>query len=116
MKEQRFQGFPASLFRFLTELADNNSKEWFDRHRAVYEAEVLGTVKAFVAELGQIVRMLNPELETEPRVGRTISRIANDMRFQKSRQPYRLSIYVTFPRRGRKWCNDALLYAGVSAH
>lgn len=113
MKAVRFEGFSAELFRFLTGLAENNDKPWFDEHRREYEAEVLGPIKAFVAELGPILHMLNEQIETEPRVGRTLSRIANDMRFHKNRPPYRPVIYVTFTCRGQKWSNSALLYAGI---
>jgi len=113
MNRVRFEGFSAGLFRFLSGLAENNHKPWFDDHRREYEAEVLGPVKAFVAELGPILHMLNEDIETEPRVGRTISRISNDMRFHKNRPPYRPVIYVGFSRRGQKWSNAALLYAGI---
>ena len=110
----RFEGFSAGLFQFLSGLAENNNKPWFDEHRRQYEAEVLGPIKAFVNELGPIIHMLNAEIETEPRVGRTISRISNDIRFHKNRPPYRPVIYVLFPRRGQKWwSNAALLYAGI---
>ncbi|MFY9607299.1 MAG: DUF2461 family protein [Blastocatellia bacterium] len=113
MKAVRFEGFSPQLFRFLSGLSANNSKPWFDEHRSEYESEVLSPVKAFVADLGPIMRMLNEELETEPRVGRTVSRISNDMRFHKNRPPYRPFIYVSFPRRGEKWTSGALLYAGI---
>jgi uncharacterized protein (TIGR02453 family) len=113
MKPIRFEGFSPELFRFLRGLSENNNKPWFDEHRREYETCVLGPIKAFVAELGPILRMLNEEIETEPRVGRTLSRIANDMRFHKNRPPYRPVMYVTFPRRGEKWSHSALLYAGI---
>jgi hypothetical protein len=113
MNRVRFEGFSAKSFQFLSGLAENNNKPWFDEHRREYEAEVLGPVKAFVAELGPILHMLNEDIETEPRVGRTISRISNDMRFHKNRPPYRPVIYVGFSRRGHKWSNAALLYAGI---
>jgi uncharacterized protein (TIGR02453 family) len=113
MKAVRFEGFSPQLFSFLSGLSSNNNKPWFDEHRDEYESKVLGPIKAFVNELGPIVRMLNQDLETEPRVGKTVSRISNDMRFHKNRPPYRPFLYVTFPRRGDKWSSGALLYAGV---
>jgi len=116
MGQVRFEGFSAGLFQFLRDLAENNNKAWFDEHRRQYEAEVLGPVKAFVADIGPIVHMLNGELETEPRVGRTVSRISNDMRFHKNRPPYRPFIYISFPRRGKKWTSEALLYIGIYSH
>jgi uncharacterized protein (TIGR02453 family) len=116
MKGISFKGFSPQLFRFLSGLSENNNKPWFDEHRQEYEAEVLAPIKAFVAELGPIVHMLNGGLETEPRVGRTISRISNDMRFHKNRPPYRPVIYVCFPRRGEKWFCSPLLYTGIYPH
>ncbi|MFY9557036.1 MAG: DUF2461 family protein [Blastocatellia bacterium] len=113
MNRVRFEGFSPGLFRFLSGLAENNNKPWFDEHRREYEVEVLEPIKAFVAELGPIVRMLNEDLETEPRVGRTLSRINNDIRFHKNRPPYRAFMYACFPRHGRKWTNSAMLYAGI---
>src|SRR5882762_9569575 len=114
MDRVRFEGFRPGTFRFLSGLTENNNKPWFDEHRREYEAEVLGPVKAFVSELGPIVHMLNEDFETEARVGRTISRINNDMRFHKNRSPYRPFIYIAFPRRGYKWSNSAVLYVAIT--
>lgn len=113
MNSDRFEGFSANLFQFLSGLSENNNKPWFDEHRREYEDGVLKPVKAFVRELGPILHMLNEDIETEARVGRTISRISNDMRFHKNRPPYRPVIYIGFSRRGQKWWNSALLYAGL---
>ena len=116
MSRVGFRGFSAGLFRFFGELAENNNKDWFDHRRRQYETDVLSVIKSFVVDLGPILRMLNDGLETEPRVGRTISRISNDMRFHKNRPPYRPYVYVSFPRRGKKWTNEALLYFGIQSH
>jgi len=116
MNRVPFPGFSTGLFQFLSSLVENNSKDWFDAHRSEYKAQVLDPIKGFVAELGPIMRMLNEEFEIEPRVGRTISRINNDIRFHKNRPPYRPFIYVAFPRRGRKWESEALLYVAIAGH
>ena len=113
MDRVRFEGFSPGLFRFLSGLVENNNKQWFDEHRAEYQAEVLSPIKAFTAELSPILHMLNEDIETEARVGRTISRISNDIRFHKNRPPYRPFIYIGFPRRGHKWSSSPLLYAGI---
>jgi uncharacterized protein (TIGR02453 family) len=113
MSSARFEGFSPGLFGFLSGLTNNNNKQWFDEHRDQYHSEVLGPIKKFAGELGPILHMLNEEIETEPRVGRTISRINNDIRFHKNRPPYRPVIYVAFARRGQKWWNSALLYVGI---
>jgi uncharacterized protein (TIGR02453 family) len=116
MKESRFTGFSSDMFGFLRDLEQNNNREWFDDNRRLYETSVLGAAKSFVSEIGPILAMLNQGFETEPRVGRTISRISNDMRFNRHRPPYRPFIYIAFPRRGRKWSEDTLLYLGLYSH
>jgi hypothetical protein len=116
MKDFRFRGFSAGLFQFLSALAENNNKEWFDLNRSEYRTEVLATLKSFVFDISPIIRMLNPELETEARVGRTISRINNDLRFNRARAPYRPFLYVAFPRAEKKWSDGALLYVGLYSH
>ncbi|TWT51641.1 hypothetical protein KOR42_35290 [Thalassoglobus neptunius] len=35
-----FNGFPPSVFQFLSELEANNDKDWFDANRDRYESEV----------------------------------------------------------------------------
>ena len=116
MKIVRFKGFSPGLFEFLSGLFENNNKVWFDERRSIYQTQVLATLKSLVADISPIIKLLNPELETEPRVGRTISRINNDLRFNRVRAPYRPYLYVAFPRAGRRWADEALLYLGVYAH
>jgi uncharacterized protein (TIGR02453 family) len=116
MSRQRFEGFSPKLFEFFRELAAHNNKDWFDENRSLYQTEVLDSVKSFVADFGPIMRMLNEEFESEPRVGRTISRINNDIRFHKNRPAYRHFMYISFPRRNVKWTNEALLYLGLYPH
>ena len=116
MDHVRFSGFSAGLFQFLSALAENNTREWFDEQRRHYQSEVLAPVKSFVADLGPIIHMLNEAFDTEPRVGRTISRINNDLRFHRNRPPYRPWIYVGFARRGENWTNGSLLFVGIEPH
>jgi uncharacterized protein (TIGR02453 family) len=116
MTHVRFSGFSAGLFQFFSALAENNSREWFDEHRRQYQTEVLAPVKSFVADLGPIIHLLNDALDTEPRVGRTISRINNNLRFHRNRPPYRPWMYVTFARRGENWLTGPLLFVGIEPH
>lgn len=88
---------------------ENGSREWFEAHRGEYVEEVLGPLKAFIGELGQFLGSLSPELETEPRVGRTLSRISNGAR-------YRGFILAGFPRRGKKLASEASLHVGIYSH
>ena len=44
-----FGGFPPETIRFLRELRANHTKDWFDAHRADYEAYWVAPAKAFVS-------------------------------------------------------------------
>jgi hypothetical protein len=55
-----FGGFPPETIRFLRELRANNRKEWFDAHRADYEAHWVAPAKAFVVGAGQQLAELAP--------------------------------------------------------
>jgi hypothetical protein len=116
MSSVGFRGFSAGLFKFFGDLAENNSKDWFAEHRREYETDVLVVIKSFVADLGLFLHALNDELDVDPRVGRTISRINTDARLLKTRPPYRPYIYASFPRRGKKWTAEALLYVALHNH
>jgi len=116
MNQVRFSGFSTRLFQFLSALAENNNREWFDEQRCQYQSEVLAPVKSFVADLGPIIHMLNEAFDTEPRVGRTISRINNDLRFHRNRPPYRPWMYIGFAQRGENWTTGSLLFVGLEAY
>jgi len=46
-----FRGFGPEAIRFLRRLERNNNREWFERHRAVYETEVRDPMRALVEEM-----------------------------------------------------------------
>lgn len=114
MDSVRFEGFSPRLFRFFRGLAGNNTRDWFGRNRSEYEGQVLRPIKDLVREIGPLLRLLDPNLETEPRVGKTLSRISNGS--HRNRPPYRTFIYVTFPRKGIEGHHAALLYVGIYSH
>ena len=79
-----FEGFPPEAFRFFTDLADHNDREWFTEHKHVYEAACRDPMKRLVAELA-----------THPDEAK-LSRINRDMRFQPNRPPYKTYIAAGF--------------------
>ena len=84
-----FGGFPPETIRFLRELRVNNRKDWFDAHRADYEAFWVGPAKAFVVAAGQQLAELAPGIRAEPRVLGSIFRINRDTRFARDAGPYK---------------------------
>ena len=83
-----FAGFPNETVRFLNDVANNNSKDWFDAHRSDYEEFWVEPAKAFVDAVGESLRGLAP-IEAQPRVNGSIFRINRDTRFSKDKTPYK---------------------------
>ena len=89
MDQTRFQGFPARGLDFLSGLAANNRREWFEQRREIYERDLLEPAKALVADLGRSLRQAIPGLVVDPRVNRGLFRIARDTRFSTDKAPYK---------------------------
>jgi uncharacterized protein (TIGR02453 family) len=89
--------FRPELFRFLRELAENNNREWFQRNKPRYEADVLGACLAFLETMAPEVSKINPNLVADPKpVGGSLMRIYRDVRFSRDKSPYRTSMGLHF--------------------
>ena len=91
-----FEGFPRETFSFLAGLAKNNRKEWFDAHRDDYKRYLLEPATAFVMELGQRLRKLDPAIRYEPKINGSIGRMNRDIRFSKDKSPYKDHLNLWF--------------------
>ncbi|MEV6304502.1 DUF2461 family protein [Actinoplanes sp. NPDC051861] len=93
---ERFPGFGAAGLAFLAGLERDNSKAFFDAGREVYRRELAEPAEAYVTELGARLRERVPGLRAEPRIGGSLFRIANDLRFAPDRPPYRPHLDFAF--------------------
>jgi uncharacterized protein (TIGR02453 family) len=92
-----FGGFGAGGLAFLTALERDNTKRCFDTHHDVYLSELLEPAKAFVTDLGErLRRRVSGGLRAEPRVGGSLFRIANDLRFAPDKPPYKPHLDLAF--------------------
>jgi len=89
-----FRGFGPGALEFLRRLTRNNRREWFERHRAVYESEVRDPLRALVEEMDVRLARIAPELTGDPR--RSIFRIHRDVRFSKDKSPYKTNAACQF--------------------
>jgi uncharacterized protein (TIGR02453 family) len=75
-----FAGFPPEAFTFFANLAKHNDREWFHAHKDVYERACREPMQALMAAI-------------DPPFGAGwMSRINNDMRFNRDRAPYKTRI------------------------
>lgn len=73
-----FEGFPTEAFRFYADLSADNSKEFWQQHREVYEravrAPMVALAEALSAEFGDV----------------TVLRPQRDSRFSNDKSPYKI--------------------------
>ena len=84
-----FPGFPDETFAFLEGIAAHNEKGWFDANRPLYEAGYVEPAKALVAALGPRLQEISAQVQFDPKVNGSISRINRDIRFSKDKRPYK---------------------------
>lgn len=89
-----FEGFPLSTVTFLTELAKNNKKTWFDAHRKEYYKYVVDPGRSFTEAMGERLTAFAPGIIAEPRINGSIFRIYRDIRFSKDKQPYKTHLGI----------------------
>ena len=89
--------FNAKTLSFLRGLDQNNSKTWFDEHRAEYQRHLREPYLALAEDLCEAVALGEPEYELDPK--RAIYRINRDIRFSNDKTPYKTNLGITVGRR-----------------
>lgn len=87
-----FQGVPRETVAFLQGLAANNDRDWFEAHRAEYEAFWLKPGLDLAAELAWPVAKHG--LYVEPKLNGSLRRIYRDVRFSKDKRPYEPHLHL----------------------
>lgn len=86
--------------RFLKKLKSNNSKEWFDQHRADY-TEARNEFLGFVAQVLDKMKKVDPTLiDLEPK--NCVFRINRDVRFSNNKAPYKTNFGASFSQGAKK--------------
>jgi uncharacterized protein (TIGR02453 family) len=104
-----FHGFSPQSLTFLSQVRQENSKEWFDAHRAIYESSLRTPFQALVEALSTPMLLIDDMFEIRPAVGKTLSRIHRDTRFSNDKSRYRSNMWLTFKRYKKDW-TDAPVY------
>jgi len=108
-----FPGLPAEGVKFLSALARNNRREWFQPRKHIYEERVKAPMAELVTALNSEMMRFAPDYVNEP--AKAIYRIYRDTRFSKDKTPYKTHIAAIFPRRGLEKHGGGGLYFSVSA-
>lgn len=89
-----FRGFRPAAFRFLAGLGRNNTREWFDANRQVYENELKAPLIALIEEMDVHLAEMAPEIVGNPKTAPF--RIHRDVRFSSDKSPYKTNIAAWF--------------------
>ena len=88
---------PKSAFGFLDELAQNNSKTWFDANRERCEEELVEPCRGLVRGLTAALKKPFPHIiGSDAKVGGSLTRLHRDTRFAKDKTPYHTSLGLAF--------------------
>ncbi len=97
MTTPRYVGFEKASIEFLEQLAANNNREWFNEHKARYEAQVLDVALRFIQSMQDPLAQFAPRFTAIPqRVGGSLMRVYRDTRFSKNKLPYKTNIGIQF--------------------
>ena len=89
-----------STIKFLKDLKKNNSKEWFDKNRKLYEA----AKEDFAKLVNNIIQQFGKKDETIATLTAKdcMFRINRDVRFSKDKSPYKTNLGASFSKGGKK--------------
>jgi len=82
--------FTDKSFAFLRALARNNSRDWFQAHKADYETQVRAPFLRLLQDLQPDLAAISGQFRADPRpVGGSLFRIHRDTRFANDKTPYK---------------------------
>jgi uncharacterized protein (TIGR02453 family) len=92
---QPFAGFSPGAIQFLTDLAENNERAWFQPRKGEYERLLKEPLEALCTALAERLAARSIPLVADPK--RSPFRIYRDTRFSKDKSPYKTNVGATFP-------------------
>jgi uncharacterized protein (TIGR02453 family) len=105
--------FPPEAITFLKNLEKNNTRDWFQPRKEIFDSKLKEPMQEFVESINAELLKFAPEHITEPK--KAVYRIYRDTRFSKDKTPYKTHLGAIFPRRGLGRDAGAGFYFHVSA-
>jgi uncharacterized protein (TIGR02453 family) len=105
----RFEGFHPEAIQFLADLAQNNSRDWFQPRKGEYERLLKRPMEELCVALEEQFRARDIPLHADP--ARSPFRIYRDTRFARDKSPYKTAAAANF-----SWAGDGVEAAGGRSH
>ena len=107
--------FAPEFFEFLTDLADNNTREWFQSNKDRYRREVQEPLLRFISDVAEPLSEISPRFVADPRpTGGSMFRIYRDVRFSKDKSPYKTHAAAQFRHQEGKDAHTPCFYLHLS--
>jgi uncharacterized protein (TIGR02453 family) len=90
----------AASLQFLYELSQNNNKDWFDKNKPRYEADLKKPWEETVGAIIERVKAFEPALQSTAK--ESIPRIYRDTRFSTNKSPYKTNVAAIINPGGKK--------------
>src|SRR5664280_3290307 len=90
-----FAGFTPDAIQFLTDLAQNNDRAWFQPRKADYERLLKEPLEALCVALADQLAARDVPLKADSK--RSPFRIYRDIRFSRDKAPYKAHLGASFP-------------------
>ncbi len=107
-----FTGFPPEALKFLSSLARNNRREWFQPRKEIFETKVKAPMLELAEAINAELLTIAPGHINDPK--KAVYRIYRDTRFSSDKTPYKTHVGAIFPRRGLGRESAAGFYVQVS--
>ena len=108
--------FTDATFDVLRQLVKNNNREWFEKHKPRYEADVRRPAMAFIEAAAPRLAKISPEILADPRPqGGSLMRVYRDIRFSKDKTPYKTNVGISFSHRAGREQSAPGYYLHLSA-
>jgi uncharacterized protein (TIGR02453 family) len=104
-----FAGFEPAAIQFLADLAQNNSRDWFQPRKADFERLLKRPMEQLCDAVEEEFRARDIPLHADP--ARSPFRIYRDTRFSKDKTPYKTAAAASF-----SWAGDGADAAGGRSH
>ncbi|MGZ3755745.1 MAG: DUF2461 domain-containing protein [Mucilaginibacter sp.] len=88
-------------FNFLSELAENNNRDWFSANKERYDAARENVVE-FTGALLKLMHKVDPDISPDLDAKKCVMRIYRDIRFSKNKTPYKNNFGISIPTSGSK--------------
>ncbi|MFT7860573.1 MAG: DUF2461 domain-containing protein [Sulfurimonas sp.] len=110
-----FSGFSKKTLPFLESIRQNNNKEWFEAHKEEYKQLILNPSRAFALEMGEHLMALEPTINFEPKINKSLFRIYRDTRrMGANKLPIKHRIGVIFWQGNAKRLQSSSFYMHFS--